>query len=108
MAALLSLPVTALCTVEQIPTGLGRAFQVGERHIAVFRSRTGKLFAVNNACPHKGGPLADGMIVGDQIVCPLHAFRFDGRTGVCDQAQMCAAQAYPVTEADGMVILGQQ
>ena len=44
----------------------------------MFRTRTGKVFAVDGTCPHKGGPLADGMLVGEQVVCPLHAFRFDG------------------------------
>jgi nitrite reductase (NADH) small subunit len=92
-----------LCRVEDIPAGLGRAFQVAGQAVAVFRSRTGSVFAVANRCPHRGGPLADGMMVGDQIVCPLHAFRFDGRTGACDQAGTCGVPTYPVEVTGGVV-----
>ncbi|HUO08858.1 MAG TPA: nitrite reductase small subunit NirD [Phycisphaerae bacterium] len=92
-----------LCSLDELPLGLGRAFNVEGRSIAVFRTRKGKLFAVDNRCPHKNGPLADGMLAGDQIVCPLHAFRFDGVTGECDQPGQCAVQAHEVTESDGIV-----
>ena len=67
--------------------------------------RDGKVFAVDSNCPHKGGPLADGMLVGDQVVCPLHAFRFDGNTGECDQANVCAIEAYPAEVRDGTVFV---
>jgi len=92
-----------VCRVEEIPVGLGRAFRVGGESIAVFRSRAGQVFAVVNRCPHRGGPLADGMLVGEQVVCPLHAFRYHGRTGACDQAGACAVPAYPVEVTNGVV-----
>jgi len=85
--------------------GLGRAFTIAGRSIAVFRTRKEKLFAVDNRCPHKGGPLADGMLAGDEIVCPLHAFRFDGVTGECDQPGQCLVQAHAVVEKDKIVYI---
>lgn len=94
-----------LCTLNDLPTGLGRAFEVGGRSLAVFRGREGDVFAVDGACPHKGGPLADGMLIGTQIVCPLHAFRFDGGTGACDQENVCAIGAYPVEVSNGQVFV---
>jgi nitrite reductase [NAD(P)H] small subunit len=103
MSATTSTRLMTLCRVEDIPAGLGRAFQVAGQPVAVFRSRAGAVFAVANRCPHRGGPLADGMMVGDQVVCPLHAFRFDGRTGACDQAGTCAVPTYPVEVANGVV-----
>jgi nitrite reductase (NADH) small subunit len=103
MSATVTLRLAPVCRVEDIPVGLGRAFRVGGQSIAVFRSRAGQVFAVANRCPHRGGPLADGMMVGDQIVCPLHAFRFDGRTGACDQAGTCAVPTYPVEVTNGVV-----
>ncbi len=70
-------------------------------------SRAGKIFAVADRCPHRGGPLADGMIVGEQIVCPLHAFRYHGETGACEQAGQCGIETYPVeTTAAGMIRVG--
>ena len=92
-----------LCTLDELPVGLGRAFQVGDQLIAVFRTRTGAVFAVDGVCPHKGGPLADGMLAGDQVVCPYHAFRYHAGTGGCDQPGVCAIATFPVDVADGTV-----
>jgi nitrite reductase (NADH) small subunit len=92
-----------VCAAADIPVGLGRAFRVGGKLIAVFRSRSGKVFAVDGLCPHKSGPLADGMLVGEQVVCPLHAFRFDGSTGQCDQPNVCGLGTHPVEVRDGTV-----
>jgi nitrite reductase (NADH) small subunit len=93
-----------LCVLDDIATGLGRAFAVGGRQLAVFRGRTGEVYAVEAECPHKGGPLADGMLVGNQVVCPLHTARFDGRTGACDQPGLCGGVgAYPAEVRDGAV-----
>ncbi len=96
-----------ICELRELPIGLGRAFRVGGHSIAVFQMRTGKVFAVANQCPHKGGPLADGMLAGEQVVCPLHAFRFDSASGECDQPGVCAIETYPVeVTADGIVRVG--
>lgn len=94
-----------LCTFDELPVGLGRAFEVGGVPLAVFRARTGEVYAVANACPHKGGPLADGMLIGSQVVCPLHAYRYHGTTGECDQAGACDVEAFPAEVRDGTVFV---
>ena len=99
----IALPTVEVCRLDDLPVGLGRPFRVGDRLIAVFRTRAGKVFAVDGVCPHKGGPLADGMVVGDQVVCPYHAFRYDGNTGECDQAGACSITTYPVEVAGNAV-----
>ena len=48
-------------------------------------------------------PLADGMLAGDQVVCPYHAYRYDGRTGECDQAGACSVTTYPARVTGGKV-----
>jgi nitrite reductase (NADH) small subunit len=96
----------AVCRVDELPVGLGRGFVVGGHAVAVFRTRAGKVFATANKCPHRGGPLADGMLAGDQVVCPMHAFRYDAATGGCDQAGVCSVQTFPVEVADGVVRVG--
>lgn len=53
----------------------------GHIPVAVFRDRHDNLFATQTLCPHKGGPLADGIIGGGQIQCPLHTFKFELATG---------------------------
>jgi nitrite reductase (NADH) small subunit len=86
----------SVCRVADIPVGLGRSFLIRGERIALFRSRAGKVFAVSDRCPHRGGPLSDGMVVGDQVVCPLHAFRFHADNGACDQQGVCGIPTYPV------------
>jgi nitrite reductase (NADH) small subunit len=63
--------------VDRIPLGEGRAFQVGDRQVAVFRLRDGRVLATQAHCPHQGGPLADGIVGGGSVLCPLHGRRFD-------------------------------
>jgi nitrite reductase (NADH) small subunit len=94
-----------VCSLEDLPVGLGRAFEVGGRTLAFFRTRRGGVFAVDNRCPHKGGPLAEGMLAGDAVVCPLHAFKFDLATGACDQPGACPVSAYPVSDIDGEIFI---
>ncbi len=86
----------ALGPVDDIPLGEGRAYVVGGRQIAVFRLRDGSLRALDAVCPHRGGPLADGLTDSRVVVCPLHGFAYDLETG-CEVANGGApVTAYPV------------
>ena len=67
--------------VDQIPRGEGRNFVVDDEKIAVFHTHTGEVFATQAECPHLRGPLADGMLGGTTIHCPLHDRAFDLRSG---------------------------
>jgi nitrite reductase (NADH) small subunit len=67
-------------SAADVPLLEGRTVTVGGRRIAVFRTRDG-FHAVDAACPHKGGPLADGLVADNCVTCPLHGWRFDLRTG---------------------------
>lgn len=70
--------------VDAIPLGEGREYTVAGVRLAVFRLRTGGLAATAAACPHRGGPLADGITGMDAVVCPLHGRRYSltaGRDG---------------------------
>lgn len=68
--------------VDDLPAGRARSVVVGERKIALFHTGSG-FFASENACPHRGGPLGEGDLLGDEIVCPWHLWGFDVRTGAC-------------------------
>jgi nitrite reductase (NADH) small subunit len=91
--------------VAEIPQGEGRTFAVGEERIAVFRARSGHLFAVQADCPHKGGPLADGLLGGATLICPLHAWKFDLRSGKALMGD-CGLRTFAVhaDEAERIVI----
>jgi nitrite reductase (NADH) small subunit len=68
-------------SVDQIPPGEGRNFIVEDKQIAVFRTHAGEFYATQATCPHRNGPLADGLLGGTTVVCPLHDRTFDLRTG---------------------------
>ena len=67
--------------VEDVPLLEGRSVELENRRIAVFRLRRGWA-AIDAACPHKGGPLSDGIVADRCVTCPLHNRRFDLLTGV--------------------------
>ena len=68
---------------DAIPLGQGREFVVAGATVAIFRQRDGRLFAIDGVCPHRGGPLAEGVVGDGKVVCPLHALKFDLTTGRC-------------------------
>jgi nitrite reductase (NADH) small subunit len=90
--------------VTQIPPGEGRAFEISGQRIAVFRNRQGALFATHAECPHKGGPLADGLIGDTTLICPLHDWFFDLATGRLKNGE-CEIATYPVRASDDGQIL---
>ena len=70
-----------LGSLERIPPGEGRSFRIEETAVAIFRTRQNQVFATQATCPHKGGPLADGIVGDGKIICPLHAYKFHLATG---------------------------
>ena len=64
-----------VCRVDDVPVGEGRARTVAGRRIALFRTVTG-WYAIDHACPHAAGPLADGIASDCSVICPLHERRF--------------------------------
>jgi nitrite reductase (NADH) small subunit len=85
--------------VAQLPKGEGRTFDVAGRRLALFHTRSGDIFATQAACPHRGGPLADGLVGGTSVICPLHDREYDLRTGLGPEAE-CAIEVFPVSLGD--------
>jgi nitrite reductase (NADH) small subunit len=75
------MPEFALGPLSQIPPGEGRNFHVADRRIAIFHTRGGGVYATQAFCPHKHGPLADGLLDDATIICPLHDRMFSLATG---------------------------
>ncbi len=89
--------------LSQIPQGEGRNFDVGGLRVAVFHTRSGRVFATQAACPHRGGPLADGLTDDDTVVCPLHDRVYAFATG---EGPDCRIEIYPVRlGTDGEILL---
>lgn len=84
-----------LGSVDQIPPGEGREFVVNGTKLAVFHLRDGSVYATQAECPHRQGPLADGLTGNGIVVCPFHAWKFELATGLPIFGE-CAIQTYPV------------
>lgn len=96
--------------LDRVGVGQGRCFIVNGKQIAVFRLRDGRVFALDNVCPHRAGPLSEGVVGLDHesqraaVLCPFHAYKFslsDGR-GLDTELHV---RSYPVEVRDGRVFL---
>ena len=90
-------------SVDEIPLGEARTFAVDGEQIAVFRLRDGSLRAIDAVCPHKGGPLADGLADESVVVCPLHGHTFDMCTGIEASGADMSVRSYSVSAVDGAI-----
>jgi nitrite reductase (NADH) small subunit len=93
-----------LGSISRIPEGQGRCYVVGAEEIAVFRQRDGRLFATQNRCPHRQGPLSEGVVGGGQVICPLHAHRFDLNRGTGNEPGECV-RVFQVKVVHGEIVL---
>jgi nitrite reductase (NADH) small subunit len=71
-----------VANANDLPVGRARVCTVGEQRIALYHT-PGGFFATGNTCPHRGGPLGEGDIIGNEIVCPWHLWSFDIASGIC-------------------------
>ena len=94
----------ALGSIDQIPPGQGRCFKVGAMKIAIFRQRDDSVFALDNRCPHQGGPLADGLVGASVVVCPLHGYRFQLSDGAGIDNEL-AVRSHRVEVRNGSIFI---
>ena len=94
-----------VASLHEIPPGEGRTYAVDGEMVAVFRLRDGSVRALSAVCPHRGGPLADGQIDLKQVVCPMHLFAWDLRTG-CSLSGQPDIAVYPVRVENDQILLG--
>lgn len=91
-----------LCKESEVPEGKGKSVLVDGVDFALFKIN-GNIFALENSCPHRGGPLAEGEITnGACITCPLHSWEFDLKTGKCTSTDV-SAKTFTVRVENGEV-----
>ena len=91
-------------SIEKIPIGQGACFIVGDQEIAVFRPRDGRVFALENRCPHRQGPLSEGIVGGGKVICPLHGHKFDLATGKGNDPSECV-KVFKAWEDQGQMMI---
>lgn len=92
-----------VCNLEDIPSQGGRLVKVGGIDIALIRTSSDKVFALDNKCPHKDGPLVEGVVTGTTLICSLHAEKIDMETGKPKSEDLGCVKTYKVTIKDGSV-----
>lgn len=94
-------------SIDNIPVREGRPALVGDREIAIFNMADGRYLAAENRCPHRGGPICDGIVTGASVVCPLHQWKVNLETGMVERPalQEACLQTYPVRVEDGVVLI---
>jgi nitrite reductase (NADH) small subunit len=94
-----------IAALDDIPRQGARVVKTPIGCIAVFRTADDRLFALDDRCPHKGGPLSEGIVHGTAVTCPLHAWVFDLATGRAQGADDGSVRTYPVRAEQGRVLL---
>lgn len=90
--------------VGEVPEGQGRVFEVDGRMIAVFFDQ-GRYFAIDDACPHQGAPLSDGIVFDKTVTCTWHGWRFSLEDGRHLEGTRCRVGTYPVrVEGDAIQV----
>jgi nitrite reductase/ring-hydroxylating ferredoxin subunit len=88
---------------EDVPAGRGATVELADGTELALYNIGGKFYAIENFCPHRGAPLADGQLCGHVIECDWHGWRFDVRNGQCLTTESGHVEAYEVVLEDGLI-----
>ena len=95
-----------ICRLDEIPAAGARVLlRAGEEDIALFRTAGDRVFALVDRCPHKGGPLSQGIVAGDSVTCPLHGWNIALNSGEACAPDVGCARRFPVKVETGEVWL---
>ena len=90
--------------VGEIKEGMSKVVSVNGEDVAVFNV-AGQYHATCSTCPHKGGPLGEGMLDGNVVTCPWHQWKFDVTTGVSAVVKTVSVPHYKVVVQDGKILV---
>jgi nitrite reductase (NADH) small subunit len=94
-----------LCALEDIPRLGSRTVETERGRLAVFRTADDRVFALNDRCPHKGGPLSQGIVAGTRVTCPLHAWLIDLEKGEAVAPDQGCVKRHEARVENGRVLL---
>ena len=97
---------TRICNIDDIPRMGARVVRrTPGPNIAVFRTATDNFFALNDRCPHRGGPLSQGIVYGDRVACPLHNTSVELGSGCAVAPDSGEVHRYSVKVEHGVVFV---
>ena len=91
--------------ISDIPRQGARVVRTPDGDIAVFRTADDEIFALRDRCPHKGGPLSQGIVHGKRVACPLHDWKIHLDSGLAVAPDEGCAARFPVNVVDGKILL---
>jgi nitrite reductase (NADH) small subunit len=91
--------------LEDIPARGARVVKTAKGCVAVFRTADNEVFALNDRCPHRGGPLSQGIVHGRSVTCPLHNWVIDLASGEARGADKGSVKTIPIKTEDGRLLL---
>ncbi len=91
--------------VNKVPPLTGRVVRTKHGDIALFHAGDGNFYAIDNKCPHKGGPLSEGIVHDCHVTCPLHNWVLNLKTGEAEAPDEGKVATYEVKVEDGAVYL---
>lgn len=91
--------------LADVPRRGARCINTPRGRVAVFRTAEDEVFAIDDRCPHKGGPLSQGIVHGAQVTCPLHNWVFSLQTGLAQGADAGAVRTYPIRSENGRLFI---
>jgi len=94
-----------IAALDDIPQRGARVVKTRQGCVAVFRTAADEVFALDNTCPHKQGPLAEGIVHGSAVTCPLHNWVISLETGLVQGADEGQVATYPARVEAGRILL---
>jgi len=91
--------------LTDIPKLGARVVRTKDIEVGVFRLEDDRIFAINNKCPHKGGPLSEGIVYGDKIACPMHSWKISLVDGKAEEPDVGQTACFNTKVEDGFVYL---
>ena len=91
--------------LDAVPRRGARVVKTGQGCVAVFRTIDDRVFALEDHCPHKGGPLSQGIVHGTSVTCPLHNWVLSLETGEAQGADEGRALAFPLRVVEGRILI---
>jgi nitrite reductase (NADH) small subunit len=92
-------------TIDDVPVLGSRVVQAPSGDIAVFKAADGTLFALRDRCPHKGGPLSQGIVHGHSVTCPLHNWVISLKSGEAQGADQGCTHKIPLRIEGARILL---
>lgn len=86
--------------INELPEKLGRTVTIGEQELAIFKLESGDVRVIENRCPHKGGVLAEGMVSGEHVFCPMHDWKISVVDGKVQEPDVGCVQTFDVEIKD--------